>query len=261
MNLNLSHKHAVVCGSTQGIGRAIAIELASLGAICTLMARNEEALQETLNALPTPQGQIHHYIVADFSVPDTVKKAITAHVRSLPVHILINNTGGPAAGPIADAPPEQFEKAFTQHVICNQVLAQSCIPSMKEAGYGRIINVISTSVRVPLKNLGVSNTIRGAVASWSKTLSNELGRFGITVNSILPGYTKTGRLDSLLAFTADKRGMHVDDLRREMEADIPAGRFGEASEIAAVAAFLASPAASYVNGISIPVDGGRTGTI
>jgi 3-oxoacyl-[acyl-carrier protein] reductase len=132
---------------------------------------------------------------------------------------------------------------------------------MKDAGYGRIINIISTSVRVPLKNLGVSNTIRGAVASWSKTLSNELGRFGITVNSILPGYTKTGRLDSLLAFTADKRGMHVDDLTREMEADIPAGRFGEASEIASVAAFLASPAASYVNGVSIPVDGGRTGTI
>jgi 3-oxoacyl-[acyl-carrier protein] reductase len=261
MNISLIEKHALICGSTQGIGRAIAHELARLGATCTLMARNEEALQETLRTLPTPAGQIHHYLVADFSVPGTVRTAIAAHTASLPVHILVNNTGGPAAGPIEQANTEQFEKAFSQHLVCNHILAQACLPSMKEARYGRIINIISTSVRIPLKNLGVSNTIRGAVAAWAKSLSNEVARHGITVNSILPGYTKTARLDSLIAFTAEKRGMHPDDLAREMEADIPAGRFGEPGEIAAVAAFLASPAASYVNGISIPVDGGRTGSI
>jgi 3-oxoacyl-[acyl-carrier protein] reductase len=162
---------------------------------------------------------------------------------------------------VTAATTEQFEQAFSQHLVCNHILAQACLPSMKAAGYGRIINIISTSVRIPLKNLGVSNTIRGAVASWAKTLSNEVAIHGITVNNILPGYTKTGRLDSLLRFTADKRGMHVDDLTREMVGDIPAGRFGEADEIANVAAFLASPAASYVNGVSIPVDGGRTGSI
>ncbi|MCU0382159.1 MAG: SDR family oxidoreductase [Chitinophagaceae bacterium] len=261
MNISLTNKHALICGSTQGIGRATAMELAGLGATCTLMARNEAALQETLSRLPRPDGQTHHYVVADFSVPDTVRKAIAAHMAALPVHILVNNTGGPAAGPVTAATTEQFEQAFSQHLVCNHILAQACLPSMKAAGYGRIINIISTSVRIPLKNLGVSNTIRGAVASWAKTLSNEVAIHGITVNNILPGYTKTGRLDSLLRFTADKRGMHVDDLTREMVGDIPAGRFGEADEIANVAAFLASPAASYVNGVSIPVDGGRTGSI
>jgi 3-oxoacyl-[acyl-carrier protein] reductase len=261
MNISLTNKHALICGSTQGIGRATAMEMAALGATCTLMARNEAALQETLNDLPRPDGQTHHYLVADFSVPDTVRKAIGAHMSALPVHILVNNTGGPAAGPVTSATTEQFEKAFSQHLVCNHILAQACLPSMKAAGYGRIINIISTSVRIPLKNLGVSNTIRGAVASWAKTLSNEVAIHGITVNNILPGYTKTGRLDSLLQFTADKRGMHVDDLTREMVGDIPAGRFGEAEEIANMAAFLASPAASYVNGVSIPVDGGRTGSI
>jgi 3-oxoacyl-[acyl-carrier protein] reductase len=177
------------------------------------------------------------------------------------VHVLLNNTGGPAAGPAETATTDQFEQAFAQHLVCNHILAQACLPSMKAAGYGRIINIISTSVRIPLKNLGVSNTIRGAVASWAKTLSNEVAIHGITVNSVLPGYTKTGRLDSLLQFNAGKRGISVEELTREMEADIPAGRFGEAAEIANVVAFLASPAASYVNGVSIPVDGGRTGTI
>jgi 3-oxoacyl-[acyl-carrier protein] reductase len=211
--------------------------------------------------LPDPQGQQHGYLVADFSKPESVREAIAAHMAAHPVHILVNNTGGPAAGPAETASTEQFEAAFQQHLVCNHILAQVCLPSMKAAGYGRIINIISTSVRIPLKNLGVSNTIRGAVASWAKTLSNEVAIHGITVNSVLPGYTKTGRLDSLLQFNAGKRGISVEELTREMEADIPAGRFGEATEIANVVAFLASPAASYVNGVSIPVDGGRTGTI
>jgi 3-oxoacyl-[acyl-carrier protein] reductase len=261
MILSLVHKHALVCGSTQGIGYASAVALAQLGATCTLVARNEESLRSAVAMLPDPEGQEHGYLVADFSKPETLREAIAAQVAIHPVHILINNTGGPAAGPAESASTDQFEAAFQQHLVCNHILAQACLPSMKAAGFGRIINIISTSVRIPLKNLGVSNTIRGAVASWAKTLSNEVAIHGITVNSVLPGYTKTGRLDSLLQFNAAKRGISVEELTREMENDIPAGRFGEASEIANVVAFLASPAAAYVNGVSIPVDGGRTGTI
>lgn len=261
MNTSLVHKSALVCGSTQGIGYASAVALAQLGATCTLMARNEDSLRNAVAMLPDPQGQQHGYLVADFSKPETVREVITTHMAAHQVHILVNNSGGPAAGPVTAATTEQFEQAFAQHLICNHILAQACLPSMRAAQYGRIINIISTSVRIPLKNLGVSNTIRGAVASWAKTLSNEVAIDGITVNSVLPGYTKTGRLDSLLQFNAAKRGISVDELTREMEADIPAGRFGEAPEIASVVAFLASPAASYVNGVSIPVDGGRTGTV
>jgi 3-oxoacyl-[acyl-carrier protein] reductase len=261
MKLRLDGLRAVICGSTQGIGLAIAEELASLGASCTLVARNESALLAILSKLAAAGSQEHDYLVADFSQPDQVRQAITTYTATHPVHILVNNTGGPAAGPITEADTIQFEQTFSQHLVCNHILAQACLPSMKAAGYGRIINIISTSVRIPLKNLGVSNTIRGAVASWAKSLSNEVAGYGITVNNILPGYTKTGRLDSLLNFIAGKRGVPADVIAKEMEADIPAGRFGEPSELAAVAAFLASPAASYVNGVSIPVDGGRTGTI
>lgn len=261
MMLSLIHKQALIGGSTQGIGYASAVALAQSGATCTLIARNEEALRNAVAMLPDPQGQQHGYLVADFSQPEQLKAVVAAHTASHPVHILVNNTGGPAAGPAETASTDQFEAAFQQHLVCNHILAQACLPAMKAAGYGRIINIISTSVRIPLKNLGVSNTIRGAVASWAKTLSNEVAIHGITVNSVLPGYTRTGRLDSLLQFNAAKRGISVAELTREMEADIPAGRFGEASEIAHVVAFLASPAASYVNGVSIPVDGGRTGTI
>jgi 3-oxoacyl-[acyl-carrier protein] reductase len=261
MELSLTGKQALICGSTQGIGLAIAKELALLGADCTLFARNEAALQEALTLLSVSPGQQHRYRVADFQYPDRVKEIIEAHAKEFPVHILINNTGGPPPGPITEATVEQFINAFQQHIICNQVLAQAALPSMKAAKFGRIINIISTSVRIPLKNLGVSNTIRGAVASWAKTLSNEVAQYGITVNNILPGFTKTNRLNSLIAQIAAKAQTSVDVVSNEMEDDVPAKRFGEAHEIAAVAAFLASPAASYVNGVSIPVDGGRTGSI
>lgn len=261
MNLSLDEKWAVVCGSTQGIGLAIAQELALLGANCFLMARNPTALQKAVSSLAKKDGQFHGYIVADFSNSLEVAGAIDAHVKAHPVHILINNTGGPPAGPVTDAEPSMFMKYFEQHIVCNQILVQHCLPSMKEAGFGRIINVISTSVRIPIDNLGVSNTIRGAVASWAKTLSNEVAQFGITVNNVLPGFTKTERLNSLIANIAARKEQTVEAVSSQMEADVPAKRFGEAAEIAALAAFLASPAAGYINGTSIPVDGGRTGTI
>ncbi|MEO7923863.1 MAG: SDR family oxidoreductase [Chitinophagaceae bacterium] len=261
MNLSLEGKYAVVCGSTQGIGLAIAEELALLGASCTLVARNEDALKSAVQSLDIALRQQHGYIVADFSKPEELKKVIDAHVAQHSVDILINNTGGPAGGPIIDAEVEAFIDTFNQHLVCNHLLTQAVVPSMKKRGYGRIINIISTSVKIPLKNLGVSNTIRGAVASWAKSMANELGQFNITVNNVLPGFTSTQRLSSIIDNTARRGNVLVDIVEQNMKEEVPMKRFADASEIAVVAAFLASPAASYVNGVSIPVDGGRTGSI
>jgi 3-oxoacyl-[acyl-carrier protein] reductase len=261
MNLSLDGKNAVICGSTQGLGLAIAEEMALLGANCILMARNEEALQTAVRSLDVALRQQHSYLVADFSKPDQVKQAIQQYVQQHPVHILVNNTGGPAPGSVLDATEEAFVQAFNQHLIVNQLLAQAVIPGMREAGYGRIINIISTSIRIPITGLAVSGTVRGAVAVWSKILANEVGKYNITVNNILPGSTKTQRLESLIQNTAQKRGVSTEVVEDEMKREIPMKRFGEAAELAAVAAFLASPAASYVNGVSIPVDGGKTGSL
>ena len=261
MNLSLKGKNAVVCGSTQGIGLAIATELALSGANCTLIARNQEALKKVIGDLDTSLGQRHGYLIADFSKPGEVRTTIEEHVKDHTVHILINNTGGPPAGMIMDAMEEDFLKAFNQHLVCNHILTKACVPSMKKEGYGRIINIISTTVRIPLKNLGVSNTIRGAVASWAKTMANELGQFNITVNNLLPGNIDTQRLDFVIDASAKSANVSRDKVEQAMKNEIPMKRFGEPAEIAAVAAFLASPAGSYVSGVSIPVDGGKTGSI
>ena len=261
MNLSLDAKTALVCGASQGIGRAIAVALADLGAKCILLARNESALVDTVAELSTAQGQKHHYVVVDFSQLDSFSSSITSIAERWGIDILINNTGGPAGGLIAEADPMAFEHAFRQHLICNHLLAQAVIPHMKAKAWGRIINIISTSVKIPINNLGVSNTIRAAVASWSKTLSNELAVHGITVNSLLPGFISTSRLDAVAEGFAAKEGVDKLTMLQSMKNTVPAKRFGDPSEIAAVAAFVASPAASYVNGITIPVDGGRTGTI
>lgn len=261
MNLSLEGKNAIICGSSQGIGFAIAEELAIMGANCMLLARNEEKLQTAITHLDNKLRQQHTYYAVDFNDSIATKELINKVVSERPIHILVNNSGGPASGPIVDATEEQFLQAFHQHLLTNHMLTTAVIPGMKEAGFGRIINVISTSVRIPLKNLGVSNTIRGAVASWAKTMSNELGQFGITVNNVLPGATRTQRLESIIANNAQKSNVEVHKIELDMVNEIPAKRFGEVAEIAAVAAFLASPAAAYVNGVSIPVDGGRTGSI
>ncbi|XZF13401.1 SDR family oxidoreductase [Chitinophagaceae bacterium MMS25-I14] len=259
--LDLSGKTALVAGSTQGIGLASAQELASMGANCVLIARNEEALKTAVATLDSTSGQQHSYVVADFSRPEDVKKAVDELVQRRDIHILINNSGGPAAGPVVDAQPEAFIAAFQQHLICNHIITTAVLPSMKKAQYGRIINIISTSVKIPLKGLGVSNTIRGAVASWAKTMANEVAQYGITVNNVLPGATATGRLEAIINNKMSKTGLDQDAVEKEMLEEIPAKRFGKPEEIAAVIAFLASPAAAYVNGTSIPVDGGRTGSI
>ena len=261
MNISLEDKIALVCGSTQGIGLAVAKELANLGATCLLLARNEEVLKEITQLLPVPNQQLHEYFVADFADPKQVEILVAKIVSNHTVHILINNTGGPKAGPITEAAEEEFTNAFQQHLVNNHILTKATIPGMKTAGYGRIINIISTSVRIPLNNLGVSNTIRAAVASWSKTMANELGQYNITVNNILPGYTDTQRLRGLIDNISQRRGVSKELVEKEMIDSIPMKRLGDASEIATVVSFLASPAASYVNGVSIPVDGGKTGTV
>ena len=259
MDLSLNGKTALVCGSTQGIGYATAKELAALGANVILIARNEEQLRKVKETLDASHGQNHGYLVADFSQPEQLKKVINEFVsRGEKVHILVNNTGGPKGGAIKDASTEEFILAFNQHLICNHILVQALYPGMIEEGYGRIINVISTSVKQPLPNLGVSNTIRGAVANWSKTLANELGGFGITVNNVLPGATNTSRLQSIASVKAQQHNESVDQVFEEMASETPMKRIAQPEEIASAIAFLASPAASYINGINVPVDGGRT---
>lgn len=260
MNLDLTGKNAIVCGSTQGIGRACAQELARLGARITLIARNKEALEQIADELHDVVEAPHDYVCADFSEPQVLQQALSDYFSEhQPLfHILVNNTGGPPPGPITDATIPAFFEALNRHLACNHLLAQAVLPGMKKAKFGRIINIISTSVKQPIKGLGVSNTTRGAVASWAKTLAGEVGQFGVTVNNVLPGTTQTGRLDALIQTKAQMAGVSTQQIVREMEAEVPASRIGKPEEVAAAVAFLASPAAAYINGINLPVDGGRT---
>ncbi len=261
MELSLTHKQALICGSTQGIGFAIAKELALLGANCVLVARNEESLQKAVKQLDASQGQTHQYILADFSNTENVKEVIGNFAKEHTIHILINNTGGPPSGKITDAKDVDFISSLNLHLINNHNIATALLEGMKKEGYGRIVNIVSTSVKVPLPNLGVSNTTRAAVAGWAKTLANETAKFGITVNNVLPGATATVRLSSIIENKSQKTNKEINEVEEEMLHEIPMARFGKPEEIAALAAFLATPAASYITGQSICVDGGRTGSI
>ena len=259
MNLDLTGKFALVAGSSQGIGKEAAIELSKMGATIVLLARNEDKLKVVLEEMDSSMGQDHQFLVADFSDADSLKKKVNDFLSNgIAINILVNNTGGPKGGKAIDAELNEFTSAFSQHLICNQILVQSCLKGMKETGYGRIINVISTSVKAPLRDLGVSNTVRGAVANWAKTLSVELGEFGITVNNVLPGATSTTRLSEIISAKSKKTGKSEDEIASGMASAVPLGRVARPSEIANAIAFLASPAASYINGINLPVDGGRT---
>lgn len=258
----LTGKRAIVCGSTQGIGKACAVLFAELGAAVTLVARDAAKLAATAKELSTAHGQSHDFVAVDFNKIEELRDAVAAHLAKIgTAHILVNNTGGPPSGAILAARPDDFLLAFSRHLLANQLLAQTVIPGMKSAGYGRIVNIVSTSVREPIPGLGVSNTTRGAVASWAKTLSREVAPFQITVNNILPGATKTGRMDELIRAKAQSHGVPEQKLWDETIAAIPMGRMAEASETAAAVAFLASPAASYITGVSLAVDGGRTSCI
>lgn len=258
MDLDLTGKHALVCGASQGIGLAAAQALASLGADVTLLARREERLRELAASLPSDRGQTHGWIAADSADTEALRAKVQALVSGKPVHILVNNSGGPPPGTVRGADIAAFEAAYRQHLIANHVLAETVIPGMERDGYGRIVNVISTSVKEPLQGLGVSNTTRWAVASWAKTLATELAPKSITVNNVLPGSTETPRIEQIIDNTASKTGRSRDEVFEKMVSEIPMRRFARPQETAAAIAFLCSPAASYITGVNLPVDGGRT---
>ena len=261
MDLNLSGKHALVCGASEGIGRAAAHELALLGANVTVLARRAEALQAVVDALPARNGQRHGRITADVSHTDALAEKVRALAAERRIDILVNNTGGPPGGPVASATADAFVQAFTRHLLANQALVQAVLPGMQAAGWGRIVNVVSTSVREPIQGLGVSNTTRGAVAAWAKTLSREVASQGITVNNVLPGFTETGRIAQIVGDRARSSGKSEQQVADGMKATVPAARFARPDEVAAAIAFLCSPAAGYINGVSLAVDGGRMQSI
>jgi 3-oxoacyl-[acyl-carrier protein] reductase len=262
MNLDLTNKTALVCGGSQGLGLATAKELALLGATVILISRSEEKLKQAVTELDVSKGQHHTYLSIDLSAPEIVKASIQKIIwEGIVIHIVVNNAGGPPAGPMIDTDPAEIEKAFRTHVITAQVLAQLVVPGMKAAGFGRIVNIVSTSVKQPINGLGISNTVRAAIANWAKTLANEISCFGITVNNVLPGYTNTDRLDYLLNKQAAEQGTDKEAILNKTIAAIPAQRLGEPAEFGATVAFLCSPAAAYINGVNLPVDGGRTASL
>ncbi|TKS54063.1 SDR family oxidoreductase [Luteimonas yindakuii] len=261
MDLDLTGKHALVCGGSEGIGRAAAHELALLGAVVTVLARREDALRAVVDVLPAAHGQQHAWCVADFAETATLQASVQALVAQRPVDILVNNTGGPPGGSANEAAVDAYLDAFRRHLVAGQTLVQAVLPQMRARGWGRIVNVVSTSVREPIAGLGVSNTVRGAVAGWAKTLSRELAADGITVNNVLPGFTETGRIDQIVRDRAARKGRDEAAIRAEMAAGVPARRFARPEETGGVIAFLCSPAAAYINGVSLAVDGGRMASI
>ncbi len=261
MNFGLQDKRVLVCGGSGGIGFAVAKVFREEGAHVTIFSRNEAKIKEALTTL-SPDGLKADSLVADFSNPSEVENALSQYLsHHLGFDILINNTGGPPPGPAAMAEVEEFQAAFSQHLICNHIITKKLIPHMSQQKFGRVINIISTSVKQPLENLGVSNTVRGAVANWAKTLANELGPAGITVNNVLPGATETSRLSQILERKAKAKQMPVEEWAQLEKSHIPLRRFGRPEDIASAVVFLASEAASYITGINLTVDGGRTSSL
>jgi 3-oxoacyl-[acyl-carrier protein] reductase len=261
MNLDLSGKRALVCGASQGLGEACARQLAEQGAEVVVLARSADKLERVCQTLATRQQQTHSFIAVDAADTAALSAAVAAKLEKGPFHIWVNNTGGPAPGPAHLASPEAYASAFGQHLLGAQTLLQLLLPGMRTAGYGRILNVLSTSVKTPIPNLGVSNSIRAAMANWAKTLAGELASDGITVNNVLPGLTQTARLDSLIGHMAHNSGKTAEDVSQAMRASVPVRRFGKPEEFANAVGFLASPAAAFINGASLPVDGGSTASL
>ena len=262
MNIDLSNKVALVGGASQGMGRAVAQELAGLGCQIIAMARDAKALASLMRELEASTQRQHYYIAVDVADKEHLEAEVTSHIKRLgPIEILINNTGGPTTGLITKATAAEFNQAFENHVQTNVLLSRLVLPGMKERQFGRIINISSTSVKIPIADLGVSNTIRWAVTGWAKTLAAEVAADGITVNNVLPGYTDTPRLDSFIETLAKEKNLSKAEYVSQLHKTIPIRRFAKPEEIAAAVAFLATPAASYINGVALAVDGGKTGCI
>lgn len=256
MRIELNNYTALVCGSSDGIGKAIAVEFAKSGANVILLARTENKLKSVLQSLEKKEQQNHYFVPVDMNDIDYMIKQVEKLIQKIGhIDILVNNSGGPNPGPIHQATLEELEIAFNQHIKSAHALTQLLIKDMISQKFGRIINIISIGLKEPIQNLGISNTIRGAMGSWAKTLSKELAPYGITVNNILPGYTATQRLMDLFHNNANKLGISYEDYSKSVLEKIPTGRFAKPEEIAYLATFLASKYSSYINGASIPIDG------
>ncbi len=258
MDLSLHGKRALICGGTDGIGKASALLMADRGASITLLARNQKKLDKVKYELSTNEDQHHETICADFNDIDSLENVLSANLESH-IDILVNNSGGPHGGPLIESDPEEFRIGFERLLVANQVIAKAVVPSMQTKGCGRIINIISTSVNQVIPGLGVSNSIRGAVAQWGKTLALELGPDGITVNNVLPGYTETNRLEELVEAKSKALGVTQDEIKSSWAGNTTLRRLGQPLEIAKGVAFLASESAAYINGYNLSIDGGRFG--
>jgi 3-oxoacyl-[acyl-carrier protein] reductase len=257
MIIDLSGKTAIVCGSSKGIGREIAIQFAKSGANVVLLARDKNLLDELICLLDISKGNKHHVLQADLQEYESLSFKLNGLIQRIgKIDIVVNNSGGPSPGPLVDSKIDEFIFAFERHLFASQIILQSVLPKMKEQKWGRFINIISYTVKQPRENLGVSNTLRGAMASWSKTLSRELAPFGITMNNILPGFINTERLKNLNQVNMDNLGLDWDAFSKVLSLEVPAARLGKPEELSYLATFLASDYANYINGTNIQVDGG-----
>jgi 3-oxoacyl-[acyl-carrier protein] reductase len=256
MKISLENKKALVGGSTQGLGKAIALQLAHCGAAVTLLGRNDEKLKSVMNELPSPHGQKHNYLVADFSELENFKDKVSAFIRSNPIDILVNNTNGPEPGTVLEKNVSDYQTAFNLlfQTVCFTTL--EALPHMQKNNFGRIINVSSVTVKEPLRHLVLSNTIRSSLISWTKTLAIEVARNNITVNNVLTGYFDTERIKNLMYIQAKSSNVELETIRKETVEQVPMGRLGKPEEYGYLVAFLASEYAAYITAANIPIDGG-----
>ena len=256
MNISLKGRTALVGGSTRGLGKAIAMQLAASGATITLMARNEEKLKSVLDELPSGEGQLHEYLVVDFADFEKCKDIVSAYFQTKKIDILVNNTNGPAAGGVLQKSIDDYQRSFDLLFKTVVFITMEALKGMQHNQFGRIINLASITVREPSPNLVLSNSIRSAVASWAKTLSRDIAPEGITVNNILTGYFDTERLDEINNLQSANKGISLQEFKDQMKLQVPARRFGRPEEFGWLVAFLASEQAAYITGANIPIDGG-----
>lgn len=256
----LEGKTALICGASRGIGAATARIMAKAGANVILASRSEEQLNTLLSEISSLGEGKHQILVLDLEDTGSLAGRIQPILDQGPIHILVNNAGGPPGGPLLNASVEELAQPFTRHLHAAHTLVKLLTPGMIMADYGRIIQIVSTSVREPIPNLGVSNTLRGAMASWAKSLSRELHP-SITINNVLPGFTDTQRLGSLAQSIHERTGKSIESIHDGWMSQVPIERLIDPLETASVIAFLASPAAGAIRGVSLPVDGGRLRSI